>query len=79
MRITAYYHRFIEGLFIISYPINSLQNKCTKFLGSKKCQEIFEKIKHLLTTASILRIEDPYKYFLVCTDACLEVLEGGLL
>ena len=40
---------------------------------------MFEKIKHLLTTAPILRITDPYKDFVVCMDACLEGLGGVLL
>ena len=79
MGIMGYYHRFIEGFSGISYTINSLQKKWTKFIWSNKYQERFEKIKHLLSTASILRIEDPYKYLLVCMDACLEGLGGGLL
>ena len=79
MGIMGYYRRFIEAFSGISYPIISLQNKCTKFLGSKKCQERFENIKHLLMTKSILRIPYPYKDFVVCTDVFLEGLGGVLL
>ena len=79
MGITGYYHRFIEGFSKFSYPITSLQKKGTKFLWSNKCQEIFEKLKHLLTTTPILRIAYPYKDFVVCTDAYLEGLGGVLL
>ena len=32
----------------------------------------------LLTTTPILRIADPNKYFIVCTDACNDVLGGFL-
>ena len=79
MGITGYYRRFIEGFSKIAYPITSLQKKGTKFIWSNKCQESFEKLKHSLTTAPILRIADPYKDFVVCTDACLEGLGGVLL
>ena len=79
MGIMGYYRRFIEGFSRISYPITSLQKKGTKFIWSNKCQERFEKLKHLLTTAPILRIAYPYKDFVVCTDACLEGLGGVLL
>ena len=72
MGIMGYYRRFIDGFSIIAHPITSLQKKGTKFIWSNKCQEIFEKLKHLLTTAPILRIADPYKDFVVCMDACLE-------
>jgi hypothetical protein len=35
-------------------------------------------LKHLLTSAPILRIVDPNEDFIVCTDACKEGL-GGVL
>ena len=31
MGITGYYHKFIEGIFKIAYPITSLQKKGKKF------------------------------------------------
>jgi hypothetical protein len=63
----------------LSHPITSLQKKGTKFIWSEKCQESFEKLKHLLTTTPILKITDPYKDFVVCTDACIEGLGGVLM
>ena len=78
MGITRYYQRFIEGFSRITNPITSLQKKGKKFVWDKKCEESFKKLKGLLTTAPILRIVDPNKDFVVCTDACNEVL-GGLL
>ena len=41
-----------------------------KFDWNLKCEESFKKLKTLLTTAPILRIADPNKDFVVCTDAC---------
>jgi hypothetical protein len=37
MGIIGYYHKFIEGLSKIAYPITSLQKKGTKFNWSQKC------------------------------------------
>ena len=79
MGITGYYRRFIEGFSIIANPINSIQNKGKKFLWSQKCEDSFKKLKTLLTTAPILRIADPSKEFIVCTDACNEGLGGVLI
>ena len=41
--------------------------------------EIFNKLKHLLTTSPILKIIDPFKVFVVCAKACNEGLGGVLL
>ena len=41
--------------------------------------ESFNKLKHLLTTAPILKIIDPFKDFVVCNDTCKEGLGGVLI
>ena len=69
MGITGYYQKFKEGSSNISYPINSLQKKVKKFKWTEKWLERFNKLKNLLTTAPILNIVDPFKDFIVCTDA----------
>jgi hypothetical protein len=79
MGIIGYYRRFIEGFSKLAYPITSLQKKGTRFKWTKKCQESFEKLKQLLTTAPILKVADPHKYFVVCTDASKEGLGGVLM
>ena len=76
MGITGHYQRFIEGFSRISYPITSLQKKGKKFEWSQKSEEIFKKLKTLLTIAPILRIDDPNKDFTVCTNACNDGLGG---
>ena len=78
MGITSYYQRFIEGFSRIANPITSLQKKGKKFEWNQKCEESFKKLKILLTTALILRIVDPNKDFLVCTESCNDGL-GGVL
>ena len=78
MGITGYYRRFIEGFSRIANPITSLKKKGKKFDWNQKCEDHFKKLKTLLTTAPILRIVDPDKYFIVCTDTCNDGL-GGVL
>ena len=68
MGIIGYYQKFIEGFSKIAYPITSLQKKGTKFIWSEKCQESFNKLKQLLTTAPILKLEDLDTNFVVCVS-----------
>ena len=41
--------------------------------------ENFNKLKHMLTIAPILKIVDPFRDFVVCTDACKEGLGAVLI
>ena len=41
--------------------------------------ESFNKLKHMLTTTPILKIDDHFKDFIICTDACKEGLGGVLI
>ena len=79
MGITRYYQRFIEGFSRIANTITSLQKKGKRFKWNQKCEEIFKKLKTLLTIAPILRIVDPNKDFVVCIDACNDGLGGVLI
>ena len=78
MGITGYYWRFIEGFSKIANPITSLQKKGKKFDWNQKCEDSFKRLKTLLTSAPILRIADPNKEFVVCTDAYNDGLGGFL-
>ena len=74
MGITGYFQKFIEGFLKIVNPITSLQKKGKRFVWDLKCEEGFNKIKELLTTAPILKITDPRKDFVVCTVHAMKVL-----
>jgi hypothetical protein len=50
-------------------PITSLLKKDTKFNWSSRCNEAFEQLKVLLTTASVLAQPDIGKPFDVYCDA----------
>jgi hypothetical protein len=79
MGLAGYYIRFIKGFSKIGYPITFLQKKGVKSIWTSECEERFKELKYLLTNALLLKIADPNKYFLVCTDAFKEGLEGDLM
>jgi hypothetical protein len=78
MGLAGYYRRFIEGFSKISHPITSLQKKGVKFQWTLDCEKSLQHLKQLLTSASILRIENTNEDFIVCIDTCKEGL-GGVL
>ena len=79
MGLTGYYRRFIEGLSKVAHPDTSLEKKGIKFEWTPRCEESFQQLKNILTSAPVLKITDPKKYFLVCTDACGQGLGGVLM
>ena len=44
-----------------------------------RCEESFQQLNNLLTSAPVLNIVDLEKYFVVCTDACSQGLGGFLM
>ena len=79
MGLAGYCRRFIEGFSKVAHSITSLQTKGIKFEGTPRCEESFQQLKNLLTSAPILKIADPKKYFVVCIDACNQGLGGVLM
>eukprot|EP00253_Pinus_taeda_P018429 PITA_18429 len=79
MGLAGYYRRFVEGFSRIAYPITSLQKKGKVFKWTPECQQSFDRLKHLLTTAPILSIADPNKDYVVCIDASKEGVGGVLM
>jgi hypothetical protein len=59
MGLAGYYKRFISYFSKISHPITSLQNKGMKFEWTSECEEKFNLLKELLTSAPVLKIVDP--------------------
>jgi hypothetical protein len=72
------YRIFIKGFSKIARPITSLQNKGGKFEWTPKCDESFQLLKDILTSATILNISDMEEDFVVFTNACKEGLDGDL-
>jgi hypothetical protein len=67
--LAGYYHRFIPDFSKLVKPITSLLKNEIKFNWSSECNEAFEKLKVLLTTAPVLAQPDIEKPFDVYCDA----------
>ena len=79
MGLAGYYRIFIEIFSKVAHAITYLQRKWINFEWTSKCEEIFQWLKYLLTSAPILKVANPKKDFVVCTDACVQGLGGVLM
>ena len=79
MGLARYYRKFIEGFSKFTHSITSLQKKGIKFEWTPRCEESFQGLKNILTSAPILKIVDLEKYFVLCTNACNQGLGGVLM
>ena len=56
MGLAGYYRRFIEGFSNLAHPITSLQKKGVKFYQTPRCEDSFQRLKEMLTSARVLNI-----------------------
>jgi hypothetical protein len=83
--LASYYRRFIPDFSKLVKPITSLLKNDTKFNWSSKCNEAFEQLKVLLTTAPVLAQPDIEKPFDVYCDTsgsglgCVLMQEGRVI
>jgi hypothetical protein len=77
--LAGYYRRFIPDFSKIVKPIMGLLKNDTKFDWSSKCNEAFEQLKVLSTTAPMLAQSDIEKPFDVYCDASGSGLECVLM
>ena len=70
MGLVGYYRRFIKGFSKVAHAITSLRRKVIKFEWTSRCEESFQQLKNICTSAPVLKVADPEKDFVVCTDAC---------
>jgi hypothetical protein len=83
--LAGYCRRFIPDFSKIVKPITSLLKNDTKFNWSSRCNEAFEQLKVLLTTAPVLAQPDIEKPFDVYCDAsgsglgCVLMQEGRVI
>jgi hypothetical protein len=68
MGLAGYYRIFIKGFSNIVSPITSLQKKGVKFEWNSKCEERFQQLKDIMTSAPILNIAYLDGYFFVCKE-----------
>ena len=67
--LASYYRWFIPHFSAIATPLFSLTRKDVKFEWSGDCQQAFDQLKQLLTTAPVMILPDFEKEFLLETDA----------
>jgi hypothetical protein len=67
--LSQYYKKWVKGYAHIASPLNDLLKKDSKFVWDSKCQEAFDQLKHLLTSAPILSFPDFNKRFYLYCDA----------
>ena len=79
MGLVGYHMRFIEGFSKVAHIVTSLQRKGIQFEWTLRCEESFQQLKNLLTSAPILKVAEPEKVFVVCTHACNQGLGGFLM
>ncbi|WVZ71366.1 hypothetical protein U9M48_019958 [Paspalum notatum var. saurae] len=83
--LAGYYRRFVKDFSKIAKPMTSLTKKNAKFIWSPKCEEGFQELKKLLTTAPMLAQLDVTKPFDVYCDAsgqglsCVLMQEGRVI
>jgi hypothetical protein len=83
--LARYYHRFIPDFSKIVKPIMRLLKNDTKFDWSSKCNEAFEQLKVLLTTALVLAqpdIEKPFDVYFEASGSglgCVLMEEGRVI
>jgi hypothetical protein len=83
--LARYYRRFIPDFSKLVKPITSLLKNDTKFNWSSKCNEAFEQLKVLLTTALVLAqpgIEKPFDVYCDTSGSglgCVLMQEGRVI
>ena len=79
MGLVGYYKRFIEGFSKFAHAITSLKRNKIKFEWTSRCEESFQQLKNIITSAPVLKFVDSKKDFVVCIDACGQGLGGFLM
>jgi hypothetical protein len=76
--LANYFRKFISHYSEVAAPLTNLTKKSHVWAWTGKCQDAFEKLKHLLTEAPLLRTPDESKTYRVVTDAS-DIGLGGIL
>ena len=77
--LASYYRRFVKGFASIATHMTRLTQKEVPFVWSDECEESFQKLKTLLTTAPILALPVEGKDFIVYCDASRSGLGAVLM
>ena len=67
--LAGYYRRFVKDFSKIAAPLTRLTQKNVKFVWIDRCEEHFQLLKDLLTTAPVLTLPSGDEGFIVYCDA----------
>jgi len=67
--LCSYYRRFVEGFAKICAPLHEMTKKGKSFSWTPECQEAFDCLKVVLTSAPVLAMPDEESPFLLDVDA----------
>jgi len=68
-RLVGYHSRFIQNFSKIATSPTNLTRKATKLRWIDTCEEAFQKLKRILTSAPMLALPTNDKHFMVYSDA----------
>ena len=77
--LASYYRQFVKGFSSIASQLTNLTKQNVPFLWSGECEESFQKLMTLLTTAPILTLPVEGKNFIVYCDASFYGLGAVLM
>ena len=69
--LAGYYREHMDSFSLIAEPMFRLTRKGVKFVWSDACQEAFDQLKQVLTSAPVLAYPDFEKEYILDTDASL--------
>ena len=78
MVLAGYYRRFVQSFSTIASPLTRLTRQDVSFQWSDECEESFQKLKTLFTSAPVLTLPEEGVDFIVYCDAS-GVGYGGVL
>ena len=77
--LAGYYQRFVQSFSTIAAPLTRLTRQDVGFQWSDECEESFQKLKTLLTSAPVLTLPEEGVDFTVYCDASGIGLGGVLM
>lgn len=67
--LESYYRKLIDNFSKIAKPLTTLIQKDTKFKGEEKQESMFQTLKHMLCSASIMALTEGIEDFVFYYDA----------
>ena len=77
--LAVYYRRFVQSFSTIAAPLTRLTRHDVRFQWSDECEQSFQKLKTLLTSAPVLTLPEEGVDFIVYCDTSGVGLGGVLM